>query len=74
MAVYLPQTLESLVRLGANIVIEDASYLPQTLIVLAQLARASGSHLTISGSYLPQTLEQIARIGGNQITLIVKRN
>jgi hypothetical protein len=71
MATYLPQTLENLVRLGANITIEDDTYLPQTLINLAIIARSTGAHITISGSYLPQTLEQIARIAGNNFTVIV---
>lgn len=73
MAMYLPQTLETLVLLGMNVVIEDGGYLPQTLIGLAQAAKRSGAHITISGPYLPQTLEEIARIGGNQVTLIVKK-
>ena len=73
MAVYLSQTLEQLVQLGVNITIDDASYLPQTLINLATLARQSGAHITISGSYMPQILEQLAQIAGNQLTIIVRR-
>lgn len=72
MAIYLPQTLERLVSLGVNITIDDAVYLPQTLIRLVQLAKASGAHVTISGSYLPQTLEQIAQIGGKNVTIVVR--
>jgi len=74
MAVYLPQTLMELVRLGANIHIEGSQYLPQTLIELATIARQTGAHITISGSYLPNTLAQLARIAGNNLTVVVSRD
>ncbi len=73
MAVYLPQTLEQLVRLGANITIDEVVYLPQTLSNLALIAKTTGAHITISGGYLPQTLEELARIAGNNLTVVVKK-
>jgi len=73
MAIYLANTLEQLVRNGVNITIEDSNYLPQTLIHLAQIAKRSGAHITISGNYLPMTLEQLARILGNNLTIVVKK-
>ena len=72
MAKYLPTTLESLVRSGANVTIEDVGYTPQTLVRLMELAVSSGAHITLSGHYLPQTLEQLAQIGRNQLTIIVR--
>jgi hypothetical protein len=74
MAVYLPQTLLSLVRRGANLHIDGDQYLPHTLVEIVTAARHSGAHITISGSYLPTTLEQLAAIGGNNLTLIVRRD
>jgi hypothetical protein len=69
MAVYLPQTLENLVRRGVNITVE-AAYLPQTLFGLAYIAKESGAHITVVGNYLPQTLDQLALILGNQLTVV----
>ena len=69
----LPQTLEQLVRVGANIEITDgASYLPQTLELIVRIAAENGSHVTINANgILPQTLEQLAKIGGNHLTIRV---
>ena len=71
MAMYLPATLESLARKGANITIEDSSYLPNTILNIAYIAKQTGSHVTIGGHYLPQTLDQLAQILGNQLTVVV---
>lgn len=72
MPFYLPQTLEGFIARGANVRIEGGSYLPQTLIRLATLARQSGAHLTIAGgNYLPQTLNRIAEAGGSNVTIVV---
>lgn len=70
---YLPNTLEMLVSHGANITIEDSTYLPQTLLHLAQIAKQTGAHITVGGNYLPATLEQLARVAGNNLTIIVRR-
>ncbi len=69
----LPQTLEQLARIGANIEITDGvSYLPQTLELIVRIAAENGSHVTISANgKLPQTLEQLAKIGGNHLTIRV---
>lgn len=70
---YLPQTLESLARIGANLEIgPDNNYLPQTLENIVRIACSNGGHVTIhSTSYLPQTLESLARIGGSNLTIRV---
>lgn len=73
MAIYLPHTIEQLVRAGVNVTIEESTYMPQTLINLVTIAKKSGSHITISGNYLPVTLEQLAQIAGNQLTIVVKK-
>lgn len=65
----LPQTLETLARLGANIDLSNYSYLPQTLETLVRLAEGSGGHVTIDASKcLPATLETLARIGREHVT------
>jgi len=74
MAMYLPNTLEAMVRNGANITIESGNYLPQTIINLLIIARKTGSKITISGNFLPNTLEEFAKVGGNNLTLIVNKN
>lgn len=73
MAIYLPSTLEAMVRNGANITIESGNYLPQTIITLLIIARKTGSKITISGNFLPNTLEEFAKVGGNNLTLIVNK-
>ena len=70
---YLPQTLEQLARLGANIEIGAGNiYLPQTLETLVQIVVGTGAHITIHATnQLPQTLERLARIGGRHLTIRV---
>ena len=70
---YLPQTLEQLARIGANLEIgPDNNYLPQTLEALVRIVAGHGAHITIHATnLLPQTLEQLARIGGKHLTIRV---
>ncbi len=65
----LPQTLETLARLGTHIDLSEHNYLPQTLETLVRLVVGSGGHVTINASKcLPATLETLARIGGTHVT------
>lgn len=65
----LPQTLETLARLGVHLDLSEHSYLPQTLENLVRLATGSGGHVTINASKcLLVTLENLARIGGAHVT------
>jgi len=72
--IYIPQTLEEIVRNGGNLVLEDASYFPQTIEALVRIAVGSGAHITLKGNYLPHTLIQLSRIGGNHLTIVVSRD
>ncbi|HIF9440032.1 hypothetical protein [Photobacterium damselae] len=69
----LPQTIESLARIGANIEINsEINLLPQTLESIVRICVANGGHVTISAQgKLPQTLENLARIGRNNLTIRV---
>ena len=69
----LPQTIENLARLGANIEIEpDTRLLPQTLENIVRICVGSGGHVTISAKgKLPQMLENLVRIGKNNVTIRV---
>ena len=73
MPVYLPQTILEFIRLGANITIEGANYLPQTVMMFLIAAKQSGSHITLKANYLPQTLAELAKVGGNNLTIIVSK-
>ncbi|AJX15787.1 hypothetical protein [Burkholderia ubonensis] len=65
----LPQTLETLARLGAHLDLSEHHYLPQTLEALVRLVAGYEGHVTINASKcLPATLENLARIGGKHIT------
>lgn len=65
----LPQTLETLARLGARLDLSEHSYLPQTLETLVRIAVGSGGHIVINASKcLPTTLETLASIGGSHVT------
>jgi hypothetical protein len=65
----LPQTLETLARLGARLDLSEHTYLPQTLETLVRLAAGSGGHIVVNASKsLPSTLETLARIGGSHVT------
>lgn len=70
---FLPNTVENLARLGANIEItSETNYLPQTLENIVRIAAGAGGHVTIHAQgKLPQTLENLARIGGNNVTFQV---
>ncbi|EGQ9204118.1 hypothetical protein F6H22_02670 [Vibrio cholerae] len=67
----LPQTIENLARIGANIEIcPENNLLPQTLESIVRICVANGGHVTISAQGLfPQTLENLARIGRNKLTI-----
>jgi len=69
----LPNTVENLARMGANIeVTAETNYLPQTLENIVRIAVGAGGHVTIHAQgKLPQTLENLARIGGNSVTFQV---
>jgi hypothetical protein len=65
----LPQTLETLARLGVRLDLSEHTYLPQTLETLVRLAVGSGGHVIVNASKnLPDTLETLARIGGSHVT------
>ncbi|AJY20077.1 hypothetical protein UA19_01920 [Burkholderia multivorans] len=65
----LPQTLETLARLGVHLDISEHDYLPQTLETLVRLVAHYEGHITINASKcLPATLENLARIGRTHIT------
>lgn len=65
----MPDTAKELVRLGANLVIEESTFMPDTLRELATLARGSGASVTIRRQVLlPDLMKELARIGGNRIT------
>lgn len=70
---FLPQTLEQLAQLGANLELgPGGTYMPDTLEKIVRIAKASGAHVTISAEkYMPNTLEQLARLGGSNVTFRV---
>ncbi|WP_343725519.1 hypothetical protein [Herbaspirillum huttiense] len=68
---FLPETLENLARLGANIEIgPNSGYLPETLEKIVRLASSREAHVVISAQgLLPETLEKLARIGRKNLTI-----
>lgn len=66
-------TAEKLVMLGANLEITpDARYAAVTVEKLVNIAKRSGSHITVhAGSLAALTLEKIASIGGNNVTIVI---
>lgn len=69
----LPQSVERLAQLGANIEITTAgNYLPQSIEKIIQIAVNNGAHVTVdAGNYLPESLARFAQIGGNRVTIRV---
>lgn len=67
----LPQSVEKLAQLGANIEItKDANYLPESIERIIQIAVSKGSSVTIDAqSFLPQTLERFVQIGQGKVTI-----
>jgi hypothetical protein len=67
------QTIEKLVRLGANVTISrEANLTPQNLESIVRIAAGTGVHITIYGEgHLPQTLETLARVGSKDITIVI---
>lgn len=63
----IPQTLETLARLGARLEVDATQVFPQTA---EQLVRISGGNIVFfnAGHYFPQTLESLARLGGGKVT------
>lgn len=70
---HIPQTVEHLVRIGANVTIsKEANFIPQTLESIVRIASGTGAHVTIHGEgHIPQTLENLARIGGKNVTIVI---
>jgi hypothetical protein len=69
--VLLPQSVEKLAQMGANIEItKEANYLPQSIEKIIQVAVISGASVTIdAGTYLPQSLERFVQIGKGKVTI-----
>lgn len=69
----MPQSVEQLARLGANIEITaEAGFMPQSIETIIQIAVANGSRVTIDAKpYMPQSLERFVQLGGKNITIRV---
>jgi 3-deoxy-D-manno-octulosonic acid (KDO) 8-phosphate synthase len=69
--IYLPQTLLDIVNSGGGLIIDlnKQTFLPQTLIKIAQAAKISGAIIIIKNPkfLLPQTMQQIARAGSGRV-------
>lgn len=68
---FMPQSIESIARLGANIELTGKSILmPQSVLSIITIAMRAGGHVTIDAKgYMPQTLEEFAKAGKNRVTI-----
>ena len=70
---YGPQTAQSLVSSGANLIIKSGLG-PQTIEAIVNTALKTGAHITISSTQVgPQAAQKIAKAAGNQVTFIVEK-
>ena len=69
----IPQTVETLAQMGANIEITAAAgFIPQSVERIIQIAVGRGGRVTIDASgYIPSSLERFVQIGGNSVTIRV---
>jgi histidinol phosphatase-like PHP family hydrolase len=67
---YIPQSIEKIAALGANVSINAEKMIPQSAERIAQICVSHGGHLTIRNAahWIPQSLERIAAIAKNRVT------
>lgn len=70
---YLPQSIEQIASIGANVSISANHMLPQSVEKIAAICKAKGGHLTLrdASKYLPQSLEKIAAIAKDHVTFVI---
>ena len=70
---YLPQSIESLVTIGANVSISAKNMSPQAVERIASVCALKGCHLTVrdASDYPPQSLENIAHIAKRYVTFVI---
>ncbi len=66
----IPQSIERIAALGANVSINAENLIPQSAERIAAICIKSGAHLTIrnASKWIPQSLEKIAGIAKNHVT------
>ena len=69
----LPQTVERLAEIGANIELTaETGYLPQAIETIIKIVVGKGGHVTVDANgFTPDSLERFAKIGHSNLTIRV---